>query len=824
MTRGITDRALKAAGHLPAAGLAGGLRNALNESGCVLVSAEPGAGKSTLLPLLMLDCLPGRILMLEPRRIAARQIACRMAAILGEEVGETVGYRVRFENRVSSATRLEVLTEGILGRMICEDPTLEGVSALIFDEFHERSLNCDCALAMARESAELLRPDLKIVLMSATMDTESISRELGAVHLSCGGRMFPVETEWDGDCPENIAELCARLPELMARRISRVFREHEGDLLAFFPGEGEIRRCAALMEGKMGDDTDICPLYGQMSLKEQRLAIEASGPGRRKIVLATPIAETSLTIEGVGCVVDSGLYRKNIFNPRSGLDSLECFRVSRDMADQRRGRAGRTGPGYCLRLWSRSLEQRLPENRVPEILEAELSSVALQCACWDGSGMASLPWLTPPPPQSLAGAAKLLEELGATENGRITPRGRLMAAFPCHPRIAGMLLTAGKDRDSREMACRIAALLGEKDPLPGAGCDLALRLDATKSNPRISLAVKQFRNMLEAADRTGCNKGASDGRGPVSEALLLAAAYPERVARQIERSYGQYMTAGGEIAAMDGNDALCAHEYIVIADFNPRLGGVGRIFLALAAEKDELRTLARSRECLSWDSREGCVKAAVEERIGRLCLSSRPAERPQDCSHIICEAAAKEGRSMLDFGPDVEQLQRRVATAAQWRPELELPDLSTEAVLARVEEWLPPYLNGVYNIQSLKKIDLCEALLGLLGWEQRDALDRIAPSSIALPSGRRVKLEYRQGAELPVLKLRLQECFGMRQSPAVDEGRRRVLMELLSPGFKPVQLTSDLESFWQNTYFEVRKELRRRYPKHSWPENPLEKI
>lgn len=826
MSKGITERVLAAAGQLPAASLAAPLRKMLGGEGRVVVTAEPGAGKSTLLPLLMLDCLPGRILMLEPRRIAARQIAVRMASILGEDVGESVGYRVRFESKVSAETRLEVLTEGILTRMIAEDPTLDGVSAVVFDEFHERSLNCDCALAMVRESQELLRDDLRIVLMSATMDAEAVCHELGACHLSCPGRMFPVETEWDGDCPESIGELCAELPELMARRISRVCREHEGDILAFFPGEGEIRRCAGIMEGKMDPGTDIFPLYGQMSLQEQRRAIEPAVPGRRKIVLATSIAETSLTIEGVRCVVDSGLYRKNVFNPRSGLDTLETFRVSRDMAEQRRGRAGRLAPGYCLRLWSRALDSRLQESRVPEILEAELSQAALQCAVWGGSGIDALPWLTPPPSASVAGAMRLLEELGAIENGHISERGRLMAALPCHPRIAGMLLAAGRDGESRRLACGLAALLGEKDPVPGAGCDLALRLDAISTNPRISLAARQYRKMLEAMD--GPAKSVN-GRaktveqdGKVTEALLLAAAYPERVAKHIERSYGQYMTAGGEIAAMDGNDPLCASEWIVIADFNPRPGGVGRIFLAVAAEAGELRGLARSRKLLAWDGREGCVKAVQEERIGRLCLSSRQVERPRDCSAIICEAAGREGRSMLDFNADVEKLQRRVAAASQWRPEAGFPDLSTDAVLARAEEWLPPFLDGVYNIQSLKKIDLCEALLGLLDWEQRQELDRIAPTHITLPSGRRAKLEYRQGSELPVLRVRLQECFGMKSSPSVDGGRRKVLMELLSPGFKPVQLTTDLESFWKGTYFEVRKELRRRYPKHSWPENPLE--
>lgn len=805
------------AGTLPAAGIAAEVDERLARSSCLVITAPPGAGKSTLLPLTILRGLggSGKILMLEPRRLAARQIAERMSAMIGEPVGRTVGYRVRFETRVSSQTRIEVLTEGILTRMLIADPALEGVDAVVFDEFHERSLASDEALALTRQCQALLRDDLKIVVMSATIDAEAVCSALGADLVTCEGRMFTVEVIHSGS--DTDARSCA---EDVARMAAVAHRERKGDILAFLPGEGEIRRCMEIIGDALGQ-TRVLPLYGQLSAEEQKLAIAPSRPGERKVVLATPVAETSITIEGVETVIDSGLCRRNVFDARNGLSRLETVRISMDMADQRSGRAGRVAPGTCYRLWGRGTEARMAACRTPEIAEADLTPLMLDIAAWGEKDVDSLPWITPPPAFRVSQGRRLLFQLGATDaQGSITGTGRKMASMPCHPRISRMLCTAESD-SMKALACDIAALLEEKDPMPDGGADIRTRIETLRSHggsrgwSRIAKIARQYRSMLHVPE------GAS-GEESLAAGALIAAAYPERIGKSVRD--GEFMLASGDLAEVERTDELAGHEWIAAASLNARAGGVGKIFLGAPVDIRDLRHMVTTRDNISWDSRKGCVTAQRESRIGGLTVSASPihSEVRGQMVAAICEAARKDGTAMLDFSDAVLNLQRRVAAVASWHPELELPDLGTESVLSSAPQWLPLYVGRATTVTELKKIDLVQALWGLLSYSQQMEVERLAPSHIEVPTGSRIRIEYRIGAEAPVLRVRLQECFGLLDTPKVDGGKRPVLMELLSPGFKPVQLTSDLRSFWEGTYFEVRRELRRRYPKHSWPDNPLE--
>ena len=808
---------------LPAAAIAREVNRRLGERSRLIVTAPPGAGKSTLLPLTILESLPpgSRILMLEPRRVAARQIAERMAWMLGEPVGETVGYRIRFESKVSRRTRIEVLTEGILTRMLVNDPTLEGVGAVIFDEFHERSLNCEEALALTRQCQTLLREDLRVVLMSATIDTAALAASFDAPVVESEGRLFPVEIRHLEKDPD---------PADCAREVARTVREaharHTGDILAFLPGEAEIRRCEELLGASLGQ-TRIFPLYGLLSNAGQKAAIAPSRPGERKLVLATPIAETSLTIEGVRIVVDSGLCRKLVYDARSALSRLETVRISQDMATQRSGRAGRVAPGICYRLWSTATESRMAPVRTPEILEADLSGLALDVAGWGESDLSSLPWMTEPPRPRVNEAKRLLTALEALgEDGRITPHGRALSKLPCHPRVAQMLLAA-ETYEYKALAADIAALLEERDPLSeecGAGLDI--RLNALRK-ARLTGRHERWGRAVRTAQQYRALVKAGEDNGPVSPydaGALLARAYPERVGRAWHEGVGRFRLSGGEIVSLEASDALSGAEWLAIGSMNVRPGGVGRIFLAAPVAPEDLKPLVRIRDVVAWDAREGAVVARRESRIGSLLLESKPLpDCPREAiREAIIQAASKEGLSMFDFSDEVQQLQRRIASVAAWHPELELPDVDTESVLSAVSVWGPMFLGKASTREQLRKLDLTEIIWSLLSWEQRQAVERFAPTHIEVPTGSRIRLQYRQGADAPVLRVRLQECFGLVDTPTVDGGRIPVLMELLSPGDKPVQLTSDLRNFWEETYFEVRKELRRRYPKHAWPDNPLE--
>ena len=833
-------------GLLPVADVADEVSRTLAERQAVVVTAPPGAGKSTLLPLTILADAPveGKILMLEPRRLAARQIAERMAEMLGEPVGKTVGYRIRFETRVSQETRIEVLTEGILTRMLESDPTLDGVGIVIFDEFHERSLHSDLALALTRQAQQILRPDLRLLVMSATIDTTAICEALQAPLIESQGRMFPVEIHYAKEDTDR-----RDMPQAAASAVRRALQEQEGDILVFLPGQAEIMRCAEMLKES---SASILPLYGNLPPAEQRRAIRTpsdsplKGEKQRRVVLATPIAETSLTIEGVRVVIDSGLCKTLVFDQRTGLSHLETVTISMDMAKQRAGRAGRLSPGVCYRLWTKAAEHRMAEQRKAEIEDADLAPMLLDIAAFGETDATALPWLTPPPTQGLAAARQLLLSLGAIDGkGAITPLGKKMVKLPCHPRIARMILHASALGEVA-LACDIAALLEEKDPLTGQECsaDIALRmrslprplprrgeLSRSASWQRIVQVAEAYRKIapLQTSPRGGRLPlfPSSSGEG-LGEGALLAYAYPERIAMQMDKA-GRYRLASGDEVRLDRSDPLSSYPWLAIGPLqtSPK-GGLGKVFLAAAVESSDLEELAAERDHVAWDSKQDCLLMQREWRIGQLLLRSKPIhDAPRDLQErVLCDAVTKNGLSMLSWGDDVSALQRRIAQVSVWHPELNIPDLSTRHLLETASDWLPYYLDDGGRLRAtgtaLRKIDLCAALWALIPYDLQQQIERLAPSHITVPTGSRIRLDYRVGAEAPVLSVRLQECFGMAETPCVDDGRMPVLMELLSPGYKPVQLTSDLGSFWQNTYFEVRGELRRRYPKHYWPDNPLE--
>ena len=816
-------------GTLPASQIATKVNESLSEHNSLVVTAPPGAGKSTLLPLTILAGLPedsGKVLILEPRRLAARQIAERMAQMLGETAGETVGYRVRFESRVSKHTRIEVLTEGILTRMLVDDATLDGVSVVVFDEFHERSINSDLALALTRQTQEIIRPDLKIVIMSATIDASSICAALKAPLIESEGRMFPVELHYaTEDCDTR------DIAETAAAAAIEVHRRHEGDILVFLPGQGEIQKCSELIGSSLAP-TEVLPLYGNLTPEQQRHAIAPSRNGERKVVLATPVAETSITIEGVRVVIDSGLCRQLVFDAKTGMSHLETVRISMDMATQRAGRAGRVAEGVCYRLWTKTSEHLMAEQRKAEIEDADLAPTVLSIAAVGENEIEALPWLTVPPHGNVIKAKQLLSSLGAINaDGTITHIGKRMAALPCHPRIAKMILS-NQSTAMKSLACDIAATLEEKDPMANtAETDLTLRISVLRSARRRRQLGRWSRIAKIASEYMRMAHATEDNNDPAPEevGMLVAYAYPERIAMSID-NIGGYRLPNGDNVKLDNADPLAAHAWIAIAALYSTAGTAGRVFMAAPVNPDDLDdSIVSIRDNISWNAKQGCVVAQKERKIGKLTIDSQPIHNADndEIIRIVCEAAAKNGLSMFDWNDDsVGSLQRRVAQVATWHPELELPDISTGHLLASVKDWLPLYLTDgghvISTVNELRRLNLAEIIWNIIPYDKQAEIDRLAPTTVKVPTGSHIRIDYRQGAEAPVLSVRLQECFGLQQTPCVDDGRQPLLMELLSPGFKPVQLTQDLASFWKETYFEVRKELRRRYPKHYWPENPLE--
>ena len=784
---------------------------ALAAQGMAVLQAPPGAGKTTRVPLALLDGTEGRIVMLEPRRLAARAAAERLAETLGEPVGQRVGYRIRGEAKVSKATRIEVVTEGILTRMLQSDPSLAGIGAVIFDEFHERSLNADLGLALTLESRGALREDLRLVVMSATLDAAPVAALLGgAPLLTADGRAFPVETRWlDAPLPPK-----ARLPEAVADLVLKALSETEGGVLVFLPGEGEIRRVAALLAPRLGPDVALQPLYGAMDFAAQRAALAPLASGR-KLVLATAIAETSLTIPDIRLVVDAGLARRARFDPNSGMARLVTERVSLAEAEQRRGRGGRVAEGICYRLWTRGQEGALQAFAPPEIETADLTGLALELALW---GSADLAFLTPPPAGPMAEARLLLQELGALDGaGRITDHGRAMAGLPLHPRLAHMLLSAGKG------AAPLAALIADRDPLQGAPADLALRLKAI-ADPRGFQRDHSYplrREALERirADATRLARMAPEDRG-LDPAEMAALAYPDRIGLRRKGEAPRYLLSGGKGAVFDPADPLAQTRLIVATDLDgdPR---EARIRQALPISESALRALfpeqIRWQDLCEWSVREGRVLARSRERLGALVLAERHWDAPPEAR----ARAGLEGLRSLGLGsmsPAARRLQARVELL---RAEGEdLPDLSDAGILARGEEILLPFLTKVRNSEDLKALDLTEALRAALDWEQQQRLDRLAPAHFVTPLDRKVPIDYAGGQ--PEIAVRLQEMFGVTEHPAIGPKRLPLKVTLLSPGQRPVQVTTDLPGFWDSSYADVRKDMRGQYPRHPWPENPRE--
>ncbi|WP_312301455.1 ATP-dependent helicase HrpB [Stutzerimonas nitrititolerans] len=818
------------------------LRQALHQRDEAVLEAPPGAGKTTRVPLALLDesWLAGQgILMLEPRRLAARAAAERLASQLGEKVGETVGYRIRLDSKVGPRTRIEVVTEGILARRLQDDPGLEGVGLVIFDEFHERSLDADLALALTLNARVLLRDEpLKLLLMSATLEGERLSSLLNdAPVVRSEGRMFPVIQRWGR--PFQAGE---RIESRVLQAVLQALDEEPGSLLVFLPGQAEIRRVSeALAESLEGrSDILLCPLHGELDLADQRAAIEPAPAGMRKVVLATNIAETSLTIEGVRVVIDAGLARVPRFDPGSGMTRLETRRISRASATQRAGRAGRLEPGVCYRLWSEDQHAQLAAYDEAEILQADLAGVALQLVRW-GVEPDELAWLDRPPAAAYAQAQALLERLGAlARNARggwqLTEHGQAMAELPAHPRIAHLLLR-GHGLGLGRLAADLAALLVERDIQRGGerggGCDIANRLGLLEARAgrhagaqRVRQLARQFRSLLRGSGGVV----PADGDDQRWIGALLAFAYPDRVAQQRREGGGEYRLANGRAAIFAEPDALMKEPWLVIAELGSRQGQrEERIYRAAALDpamfEQTLAELVSQRDELDWDEREGVLRAERQRRIGELVLAREPLARldEESRSRALLGLVRHKGLELLPWTPELRQWQARIALlrqldladggTSQW------PDVSNAALLERMEDWLLPYLGKVSRLAHFAQLDMRAMLATLLPWPLPQRLDELAPTSVRVPSGSQVRLDYSESP--PVLAVRLQELFGLAQTPRIAGGRLTVKLHLLSPARRPVQVTQDLASFWQNTYAEVRKDLKGRYPKHYWPDDPL---
>ncbi|ATR84864.1 ATP-dependent helicase HrpB [Pseudomonas sp. HLS-6] len=817
------------------------LRQALGQRHEVVLEAPPGAGKTTRVPLALLNepWLAGqRILMLEPRRLAARAAAERLASELGESVGETVGYRIRLDSKVGPRTRIEVVTEGILTRRLQEDPALDGVGLLIFDEFHERSLDADLALALSLNGRDLLRdePPLKIMLMSATLEGERLSALLGdAPVVSSEGRMYPVDVRWGR--PFQPGEF---IEPRVVDTVHQALADEPGSLLVFLPGQAEIRRVHESLQASLGGRQDIllCPLHGELELSAQRAAIDAPAPGVRKVVLATNIAETSLTIDGVRVVIDAGLARVPRFDPGSGMTRLDTQRISRASATQRAGRAGRLEPGVCYRLWSEAQHDQLAAYASAEILQADLAGLALQLTRW-GVTPGQLSWLDQPPAAAYAQAQDLLLRLGALKPGQLlslTAHGQAMAELPAHPRIAHLLLR-GQALGLAEMACDVAALLGERDILRGAGADLHSRLTLLSGETRASRGgqggvqrarqlARQYRGYL----RGKASSAVPDPEHPRWLGALLALAYPDRVAQQRRAGGAEYRLANGRAALFGEVDALMKAPWLVVADLGSRQGQrEERIYLA--AEFDPALfdgVLAEQVECLDvldWDEREGVLRAERQRKVGELILAREPLTGLDDDARAraLLDLVRRKGLELLPWTPELRQWQARVALLRQLDlatgGDSEWPDLSDAALLAGLEQWLQPYLGKVTRLSHFAQLDLSSIVRNLLPWPLPQRLDEWAPMHLSVPSGSSIRLDYSEHP--PILAVRLQELFGLAETPRIAQGRLQVKLHLLSPARRPVQVTQDLANFWRSTYSEVKKDLKGRYPKHYWPDDPL---
>jgi ATP-dependent helicase HrpB len=827
------------------------LRRVLREHLSAVLMAPPGAGKSTVVPLVLLEeswAAGKRILMLEPRRLAARAVATRMAETLGEAVGHTVGYRMRLDTRVSRDTRIEVVTEGVLTRMLQSDPTLEGVAAVLFDEYHERSLQADLGLALTLDARESVAPELRILVMSATLEGAAVSRLLGdAPVVTAHGRSFPVVTRYAGKGMPPLPEMGSgrgmqESPEALTARIVRLaLAEERGDVLVFLPGAREIHRVRGLLEGSAASSgaaerLRLLPLYGELSGEEQDAALTPTHDGSRRVVLATNIAETSLTIPGVRVVVDSGLVRRLRFDPATGMSRLETERISRASAEQRQGRAGRVEPGACYRAWSEGAQRSLAPFSPAEIVEADLTPLALELAGWGVRDVAALRWLDPPPAAMLASARDLLERLGALDaGGRITPHGREMSRLGVHPRLAHMLLQA-KQMGSLALAADLAALLSERDLLRGTAgardADVRGRIEALRGE---SDAVSTDRAALQRARRSardllrqlGAGGGPSQGQGGASVGGLLALAFPDRIGRRRTGGEARYTLTNGRGAHFGEPQPLSRQELIVAVDLDDRERDA-RIRLAAPVSREDIEELMGSRlvrgDSVEWNEREQAVLARRVLRLDGLVLEESPLpEVPrEEARAAMLEGIRQLGIESLPWSRETRDLQARVAFVRRLGRDYERwPDLADDALAASIADWLAPWLDGITRRGHLARVPLLEALQARLSWEERRELDALAPTHLPVPSGSRIQIDYLDESA-PVVSVRLQEVFGLETTPRIGGGRVPVTFKLLSPAQRPVQVTRDLASFWRGAYAEVRKDMRGRYPKHHWPENPLE--
>jgi ATP-dependent helicase HrpB len=796
-----------AAAALPVAEALPALGEALDRGNAVLI-APPGAGKTTVVPLALLAAPwrdpTARILVLEPRRVAARAAARRMAALLGETVGATVGVRTRLDAVVSSATRIEVVTEGLLVRRLQSDPGLAGVAAVVFDEVHERSLDADLALAMTRDLQAGLRPELRLVAMSATLDGAAFARLLAAPVIAAEGRMFPVAMRWaarDTDARD--------LPEVAAATARRALAETAGDVLVFLPGMAEIRRAEAALADA---PAVVRPLHGELPAEAQDLALRPDAEGRRRIILATAIAETSLTVEGVTAVVDGGFRRTPRFDPGSGLTRLVTVRISRAAADQRAGRAGRLGPGIAYRLWTEAAHRGLPAADRPEILEADLAPLALDLAAW-GADPAALPFLDPPPAGALAAGRDLLRTLGALdEQGAITPRGRAMARLGAHPRLAAMMVAA-RDGGAAEaaLAADLAAVLEERDPLRGGDASADIRLRLGRLAGAAARAAAQYRRRL------GVAAAASD---PARAGALLARAFPDRIA-MARGEPGAFLLANGRGARLAPADPLARAPFLVAAALDLS-GAEARIRLAAPLARAELEAIAGARivgaEEVAWDAQAGAVRARRRRQLDALVLEETPLADPDPAlvARGLCAGLRSRGLDALPWTPAARSLQARAVLMATLEPGW--PDLADAALVATLEDWLAPHLVGLCSLAELGRLDLVAILRGVLGPRRAAALDAALPSHIALPQGR-AAIDYAR--DPPTLAARAQALFGLAETPRLAGGRVTLQIELLSPAGRPIAVTGDLAAFWRGGWAEVRKAMRGRYPRHAWPEDPM---
>lgn len=822
--------------HLPILAALPELLDALGTHACAVLQAPPGAGKSTGVPLALLDApwLSGKILMLEPRRLAARSVAMRMASTLHEPVGRTVGYRTRLDTKISAQTRIEVVTEGILTRMLQQDAALEGIGIVIFDEFHERSLQADLGLALCLDVQGTLREDLKLLAMSATLDGAAVAHLLGdAPIVTSAGQAFPVTTHYRHTAVRKIWN-DTDLARDVVQVLLRVLESDAGDVLVFLPGQGEIRRAQRLLEEtNLPQGTRVYPLYGELLAADQDLAIAPSRSGERKVVLATNIAETSLTIEGVRVVIDSGVARRARFDPVTGMSSLDTVRIARASADQRRGRAGRTQPGVCYRLWLESEHDALPAHTPPEIVEADLAPLALELAAWGVRDPNRLCWLDAPPATTFAQARELLRWLGAIDDdGLITAHGREMARLGTHPRLAHMLLKA-RDAGWAALAAQLAALLGERDLLRSRGherdVDMRTRIEAlhgqaprgmevdSGTRQRALRAAEHFLRQMNAARDLSAHDIDHVGR-------VLALAYPDRIARA-RGAGGRYLLANGRGAALSHPQLLSNAAFLVVAALDAAERDA-RIQLAAPVSLAELEVdfAARieTRDRIEWDAREQAVIAQRERKLGALTLDAQRLEQPDHAQWLsaLLQGIRSLGLECLAWTPAAQALRQRLRFARQhdMRAPQPWPDVDDAALLAQLESWLAPWLEGITRRAQLAQVNVHDALLARLDWNQQQRLNDIAPTHLSVPSGSHIAVDY--SGDAPTLSVRLQEVFGWRDTPRV--GGVPVVMELLSPARRPVQVTQDLASFWSRGYHDVKKDLKGRYPKHYWPDDPLQ--